>query len=156
LPLPGRMITLAELPENEPEKDHPPMEPSVKLRIRERDNQWWKWTPAADLSFSGPGDRVFVVDRERGELRFGDGLNGRMPVLAPSEGPNIKVQYAVGGGSAGNLGNNLRWEAVDQTSGLTAQNVVPSEGGQDSETIAAARDRAASSLKQLHRAVTPK
>ena len=32
--------------------------------------------------FSRPTDRVFTVDRERGEVRFGDGQTGRLPVLA--------------------------------------------------------------------------
>src|SRR5262249_26553847 len=134
LPLPGRGIALAELPEGEPEKDYPPLEPSVKLVVKERDGQWWEWNPATDLSFSGPGDRVFVVDRERGELRFGDGLNGRIPVLAEKNGANLKVQYLVGGGGDGNIGDNLSWEGVGNRN-LTAINVAPADGGKDPETI---------------------
>ena len=122
LPLPGNQLDLAALPEGEPEKDYPPLGPTVRLQLLERSQRpqdrqdaWHDWQPVTDLAFSGPGDRHFVVDRERGLLRFGDGLTGRVPVLARltrEHDVNVKVQYAVGGGSTGNLGDNLCWEGV--------------------------------------------
>ena len=163
LPLPGNQLELAELPEGEPEKDYPPLEATVKLQILERSpgpqdrqDEWHTWTPVADFAFSGPGERHFVVDRERGLLRFGDGLNGRVPVLATlahEDDVNVKVQYSVGGGSTANLGDNLCWEEVSNRH-LKAKNVVLADGGEEPETIAEARERAASTLKQRHRAVT--
>ncbi|HEX8185216.1 MAG TPA: hypothetical protein VF747_10705, partial [Blastocatellia bacterium] len=84
LPLPGNTISLADLPEREAVKDHPPIENTVKLKIVERDSKWHLWQATSDLSFHGPTDRVFTVDRLRGEVRFGDGLTGRLPVLGSS------------------------------------------------------------------------
>ncbi|HYP27450.1 MAG TPA: putative baseplate assembly protein [Blastocatellia bacterium] len=84
LPLPGNTISLADLPEREAVKDHPPIENTVSLRVRERDSEWHEWQVTPDLNFHGPTDRVFTVDRLRGEVRFGDGLTGRLPVLAVS------------------------------------------------------------------------
>jgi predicted phage baseplate assembly protein len=163
LSLPGNVIELAELPKERPDKDHPPLEQCVVLHLRERDNAWHKWEPSADLSFHGPGDRFFVVDREWGVLRFGDGLTGRLPVLAETdpedpEDANVKVQYFVGGGSAGILGDNREWEGVREggvrDTNLTAKNVVPTEGGAEPESIESARQRAAAALKRRDRAVT--
>ena len=98
--------------------------------------------------------------------------------------PNVYLQYLVGGGAVGNLEENLCWESllssgasssgidapnltssprtgvrncsVESVSDLIACNVVPAEGGADSESIASARQRAASQLKRLDRAVTRK
>jgi predicted phage baseplate assembly protein len=86
-------------------------------------------------------------------LRFGDGLTGRVPVLFKADGANVRVQYCVGGGSAGNLGDSRDWEGVTQQD-LKATNVVPAEGGEEPETIAKARERAAGVLKRSHRAIT--
>jgi predicted phage baseplate assembly protein len=156
LPLPGRVISLTELPEDEPEKDHPLLESTVRLQIKERDGQWHdEWRPVPDLTFHGPGDRVFVVDRERGELHFGDGLTGRIPVLDRTNGINVRVQYQVGGGRAGDVGENLNWERVTDRA-LTARNVFAADGGQDPETIEAARERIAALLKQRDRAIIQK
>ena len=66
-----------------------------------------------------------------------------------------KLQYVVGGGSGGNLGDNLCWEGVTSTrTPEVRNNVVPADGGKEPETIAEARERAASTLKQRHRAIT--
>ena len=98
--------------------------------------------------------------------------------------PNVYLQYAVGGGAVGNLEENLCWESllssgasssgidasnlmsspmtgvkncsVESVSDLVACNVVPAVGGADSESIVSARQRAASRLKRLDRAVTRK
>lgn len=152
LPLPGNVIALADLPENKAVKDHPPIENTVKLQIKERDDEFHAWELTSDLAFHGPKDRVFVVDRQRGELRFGDGLTGRLPVLANNNGAQLKVQYFVGGGSAGNLGASRKWR-TDVKFGQPI-NVVPTEGGTEAETMAAARERVASALKERTRAVT--
>lgn len=160
LPLPGNMITTADLPEGEPFKDHPPIEETVELLLREADGEWRAWSPTAELSFHGPADRVFVVDRHLGRIRFGDGLTGRLPVLANDGQQQIRVRYAVGGGEAGRLGANLEWEGY----GLAASGVVPrvfvrgvnvtqTEGGEEPESMAAARERAATALRRPTRAV---
>lgn len=148
LPLPGLEIALAGLPETAAEKDHPPLETTVDLELREKVAGWKPWSPTPDLTFHGPGDRVFEVDRRLGVLRFGNGLTGRQPVLGP--GPNVKVQYEVGGGPEGNLGRGLEWLGVDE---LAAKNVVAARGGAEAQSLTGARDETAASLRRPTRAV---
>ncbi len=72
LRLPGNVLDL-------PEAEGPPIPATVRLQLEEWDGTVAVWEPAADLARSGPGDRHFVVDRDAGRLRFGDGLQGRLP-----------------------------------------------------------------------------
>lgn len=150
LPLPGNALDLASIPENEPEKDYPPIEATIRLRIRERDGKWYDWSPVADLTFGSPSQRVFVVDRKQGALRFGDGYTGRVPVLDDG-GPNIEVQYAVGGGPEGNLGSNREWIGPND---LAAISPVSADGGAEPQTPAEAVAAAPSELRKPTRAVT--
>jgi predicted phage baseplate assembly protein len=154
LPLPGREISLSELPAGDPEKDHPPLADTIALRLRERDHGWQEWQPAPDLGVHGPADRVFEVDRTFGVLRFGNGLNGRQPVLAPvrPDDPedNGEVEYEVGGGPEGNVGSRLAWEGPEA---LAAVNLVPARGGAEAQTLAAARDEVSAALRRPTRAV---
>jgi hypothetical protein len=153
LPLPNNTIALADLPETAVLKDYPPIENTIELKIKERDDtEYLPWKLTSDLTFHGPDERVFVIDRQRGELSFGDGLTGRLPVLARSNVGQIKVQYCVGGGIAGKLGANLKW----QNTHLQAINVVPTEGGEEPETISAVQERVASALSKRTRAITQK
>jgi predicted phage baseplate assembly protein len=140
---PGNVLVL-------PEDARPPIAETVVVSMTERDGSH-DWTPVADLAPYGPDGRYFVVDAAGGRLRFGDGLNGRLPI--PVGADPITVSCTVGGGNAGNLGSNLAWR-FDQIDGVEGSNVVPAEGGRDAETLADARDRAASELRQPGRAVT--
>lgn len=142
LPLPGNVFAL-------PEDDTPPIAESVELVLNETAGPQ-PWTPVPDLAFAGPADRMFVVDREAGLLRFGDGLNGRIPRLQGG-GLNLTVTYDVGGGAPGNLGAGLAW--VHESTGRTMHNVAPAEGGTEPETLAAARQRAGEELRRVTRAV---
>jgi hypothetical protein len=47
------------------------------------------WRRVDDLAGAGPGDRIFALDPETGELRFGDGSHGRRP--AP--GAAVRAAY---------------------------------------------------------------
>ena len=135
-----------------PVADRPPIESSVALSIVEADGVHL-WRPTPDFSFHGPADRVFIVDRSGGVLRFGDGLTGRIPVPDPGAAPAAKLSYAVGGGSAGAVPRGAAWEGVDDTR-LGAHNVVTAVGGEDAESITDAGLRARSAQQKRHRAVT--
>jgi predicted phage baseplate assembly protein len=144
LPLPGNTIALEET-------DSPPLETSMHVSIKERGDLWQDWKYTQDLSFHGPADRVFLVDRQAGMVRFGDGLTGRLPV--PGALGEVEVRYQVGGGNSGNLGSNLSWEGVENPN-VTAKNIVLANGGKEAETPAAARQRVAGALRQQQRAIT--
>ncbi|MEV6824483.1 putative baseplate assembly protein [Amycolatopsis sp. NPDC051102] len=106
-----------------------------------------EWTAVPDFTFGASADRTFVLSRSEGACVFGDGLTGRIP--RPSDA--VRVEYAVGGGRAGNGGVTANWVSE---SGLTAANPVQAAEGADPETVAEARGRAASALGEVTRAVT--
>ena len=85
-----------------------------------RDGTAQAWTAVADRTASGPADRVFVLDRETGSIRFGDGLNGAIPVPDAdpvTAAPLLDVRYTVGGGAAGNGGLTGNWTLVPDPGG---------------------------------------
>ncbi|MBP2330397.1 putative phage baseplate assembly protein [Kibdelosporangium banguiense] len=109
-----------------------------------------KWDQVADFTFGASADRTFVVDRTEGALVFGDGLTGRIPHQAE----RVSVNYTIGGGRAGNGGLTGNWLPVDFPVALAGANLVQADGGEDPETVAQARERAAGSLGEVTRAVT--
>ena len=130
-----------------------PLEDQVFLRIRERDGEWYAWHACQDFSFHGPADRVYQVNRQLKRIHFGDGLNGRIPVLFAGTEPAIRLCYLAGGGETGNFGANLHWIS-DRQAALVAINPESGAGGSAAESILAARARAATDLHRRERAVT--
>jgi predicted phage baseplate assembly protein len=134
---------------------------SAKVTIT-RDGIEQEWTAVPDRTATGPANPVFVLDRETGSIRFGDGLNGAIPVpdADPATGaPLLDVEYTVGGGVAGNGGLTSNWTLVQDPGAppgpvATAENVVPAEDGLEPETIARVRARIGDSLAEVTRAVT--
>jgi hypothetical protein len=64
-----------------------------------------KWQRVEDLGLSGPEDSDYVLDESRGTIRFGNGVNGRMP-------PDVQIDRGaldctVGG--QGNLVAGVKW-----------------------------------------------
>jgi predicted phage baseplate assembly protein len=164
-PLPGQQLDLpgaqgilldasSTLRKLHPSRKPPEQNPS--LTIRERDGQEHQWTAVSDLVFAGREDRVFVIDRAAGALRFGDGRTGRIPVPDPDrcDAALSSVAWTLGGGLGGNGGTTSNWRTTGTTT-VTAANLVPAVGGADAETIAQARVRAGAALTEVHRAVTP-
>ena len=144
LRLPGQTL---QLPPDKPE----PLENAVYLKFREKDGHWNEWRPTDHFYHHGPEDRVFVIDRQRKRLIFGDGLRGRIPVLDVGGEPLAQLCYVAGGGSQGNVGK-LIW--VSQTTDLQPQNPVAAVGGAEAETLAEAKARAGSDLTRCERAIT--
>ena len=111
-----------------------------------------EWTRVPDLLASGPEDRHYVLDGVTGELRFGDGVRGRIP---PRVRNGIRASYATGGGEAGNVpagaveGLKSSIAFVDEVS-----NPVAADGGSEAESTAAVLDRAPRELRDRGRAVT--
>ena len=115
---------------------------------------WIQWTPVIDFLDSGPGDRHYVLDRQTGEITFGNDRNGRIP---PQGSNNIRVRrYRTGGGASGNQPakalSQLR-TAVPYIESVT--NLVAASGGVDAEALDLVRDRGATMLRHRGRAVTP-
>ena len=112
-----------------------------------------RWTEVDDFLSSATGDRHFVVDRQKGEVHFGDGINGLIP---PRGTNNVRLaKYTIGGGASGNkpagcitqLRSSILY--VDSVVNLEA-----AEGGLDAEDWPSVRKRGASVLRHRGRAVT--
>jgi hypothetical protein len=61
---------------------------------------WVLWREVPDIDDAGPGERAYALDDERGEIRFGDGLHGRIPPIGRDA--ILAVAYRKGGGAAAN------------------------------------------------------
>jgi len=156
-PLPGNVVALTNDPSNSGLKEFPPIEDTVKVNVQER-SQKYEWTRVNSLFSSGPADRSFLVDRQRGEVSFGDGLTGRLPLPVGTQG--VEVTYQAGGGAAGLVGENLEWEGIDASNSgtelkLRGVNVISGQEGTESESLADAQLRVRASLNERSRAVTP-
>jgi predicted phage baseplate assembly protein len=113
------------------------------------------WAEIDDLRAAGPelpipgapdmGDPVdvFSCDAEAGILRFGDGLTGRRPRL----GEALYASYASTEGAEGNVAAGMVKGGPMLPAGVAATNPVPTWGGAEAESVAAAE-------KQVPRFVT--
>jgi predicted phage baseplate assembly protein len=141
--LPGNVFAL-------PEGDRPALASSLDVRIQEQgDATPQPWQRVDDFSTSGPDDRVYVFDAAAARLRFGDGVAGKIPILASTSA--VTIGYDVGGGTAGNVGNALAWETTAPLLHLT--NLVPGTGGTNAETPTDVRARAPALLRWTGRAI---
>jgi len=137
---------------------------SLQLAIAEPGADYQDWTRVDDLALlSHRPDvardaRAYELDAQSGELRFGDGVRGRVPAA----GSRVKVMQArAGGGRAGNLAPLSLREITAQrvrdgvmVSNLKLQQPCATLGGEDAESVAAAEARIPGVLRHRERAVT--
>lgn len=124
----------------------------LELDVEEQGSKdrWTDWKLVDDFRGSGPHDRHFVLDREAGVVRFGDGKRGR----APQIGERIRVPgYRYGGGARGNVPAKAISAAPDDPN-VKPSNPLPARGGADAETLESALDRIPGELRRRDRAVT--
>jgi hypothetical protein len=119
----------------------------------EQKEAWVQWTETEDLALSGPDDRHFAVDRNLGEVQFGDGRNGRIPNSGENE--SVRIAYRTGGGEIGNLRSGAI-SRLNMSIGFVngVRNTDVTSGGCDQETIQEAMVRTAATLKHGYRGVT--
>lgn len=122
---------------------------TFKLQVESPGKGYLPWTRVDNLASAGRDGRVFELDAEAGQVRFGDNLRG----AAPQAGMRIRIeQMRYGGGSAGNL-------TAGNITGISHRNLsvtqdLATSGGVDAETLAEAEKRIPSFLKHQDRAVT--
>ena len=120
---------------------------------------WRDWIRVDDFDASGPVDQHYILDEEEGGIFFGNGKNGAIPSIpSNSEIKNIRlVSFKTGGGSTGNIQQYSINETISPAgfnTVLKATNRFPAAGGEDKETLEAAKIRLRKELKTGHRAVT--
>jgi hypothetical protein len=135
---------------------------SLQIDIAEDGATWERWSRVDDLALLSPAAgrdaRAFELDAQAGELRFGDGVRGRVPAL----GARIRAtRLRAGGGSQGNLpaGTLKEITGQDVRPGRTVPKLkvlqpAAARGGADAETVAAAEARIPAFLRHRERAVT--
>jgi hypothetical protein len=119
-------------------------------RVRE---VWVRWQERDHLFFSGPEDRHYVIERARGRLIFGDGVNGLIP---PPVANNILAwRYQAGGGLEGNVAAG----AIKQLLGSApfvqgVRNPRAANGGADGESLDEVYSRGPQTLRHRRRALS--
>ena len=104
----------------------------------------------ASSAAAAQDSKVFTVDRESGEIRFGDGLRGtRPPVNAV-----IRVSYDYGGGTQGNVGIGTINKSSRLSNGIKVTNEIPTWGGAEAESTAEAEKHIAGYLRHRDRLVS--
>lgn len=112
---------------------------------------WEEWQIREDFDASRPDDRHFTLDPETGEIRFGDGVHGR---VLP-EGAEVRADYLSGGGSVGNVKAGKITKVI--TAGLgdaTVINDTDASGGREAEPLQEAMERTPLELRKVDRAIT--
>lgn len=95
-------------------------------------------------------NRVYQLDKEAGEIRFGNGMFGARP---PS-GALIQVAYSHGGGLQGMVGIGTIHKAPGLPSGLKVSNPVPTWGGSAAEKVADAERNIPQSIRHGERLIS--
>jgi predicted phage baseplate assembly protein len=131
---------------------------TLQVQIEEAGRGYQLWQRIDDLQLAGRDATVYTLDSEAGVIRLGDGMRGRIP----ETGRRIRVAQArVGGGGAGNLppgslaeisARDLRGDPV--TTRLKVQQNLPTDGGEDAETLVEAEQRVPALFRHRDRAVT--
>lgn len=139
---------------------------SVRLTVEGFDAPWIE---VSDLLSAGPevyvpdlrlppGERpaenklvnVFTLNRESGEIRFGDGTRGRRPPF----GATVRASYDYGVGREGNVGADSINSAPALPAGLKVGNPVRTWGGAEGETVSEGEKQIARHLQHRDRLVT--
>lgn len=141
---------------------------SVRLRIT-ANGATEDWTEIEDLLTAGPEvpvqdprlppgtvapppapAKVFAMDLESGEIRFGDGLRG----ARPPQGATLRADYDCGVGRAGNVGPGAISIGAGLPAGLKVTNPDRTWGGADAESVAEGEKQIARYLQHRDRLVT--
>lgn len=142
---------------------------SMELTIIPPNGQPEAWQEIDDLTTAGPEVptpdlrtapgtppiknplvNVFTVNREAGEIRFGDGTRGRRP----PRGATLRASYDFGGGREGNVGTNSINTGPALPAGIKVTNPVRTWGGAEAETVSAGEKQIARYLQHRDRLVS--
>lgn len=149
---------------------HPPVIPgSVRVFVGQQDGSWDEWAQVNDLLAAGPevpvhdprqppgaqprlsgNSKVFTVDAESSEIRFGDGFRG----CRPPEGRALRATYDHSRGPDGNLPKDAINSAPSLPAGFKVSNPVRTWGGAAAETQAEGEKQISRYLQHRDRLVT--
>ncbi|MGV0107103.1 putative baseplate assembly protein [Nostoc sp. DSM 114160] len=125
----------------------------IKDNLGEIDEVWVLWQEVADFYDSSASDRHYTLDRQTGEIRFGNGQAGMIP---PRGRNNIRLSfYRTGGGKQG----NVTAQTISQLKTTIPYidrviNLEAAAGGAQQETLDRLKERVPKQLRHRDRAVT--
>ena len=109
-----------------------------------------RWKPVRDLLAEKPDAAVYELSAETGEVRFGDGRNGRIP---PAGARVVANRYRYGGGAGANVAPfAISGPAPPRIAEV--RNDRPAFGGADEQPIDELKRQAPRRLRHHERAVT--
>jgi hypothetical protein len=142
---------------------------SVKIRVTPLDSPTDEWKEVDDLLSAGPevprSDlrhppgtvlrmnpcvKVFTVNPESGEIRFGDGLRG----ARPPRDAKVHAEYDFGVGRKGNVGKGTINNGPTLPPGFKVDNPVPTWGGSEAESVVEGEKQISLHLQHRDRLVT--
>ena len=114
---------------------------------------WVPWRRRLGLGFSGPADRHYTIERTRGRIEFGDGVHGRIPVVARD---NIRARSyrSSQAGTRGNVSAGAISQVISGVMVAGATNPRPAAGGARPEPEAAVLARGPLTIRNRRQAVT--
>lgn len=115
--------------------------------------EWILWSEVEDFSNSDSHSRHYIFDQLAGSVRFGDGVNGRIP---PAGANNIRMhEYHTGGGNRGNRPAATVTQLHTTIPYVeSVSNHVAAAGGQDQEDFESLNRGTATLLRHRDRAVS--
>ncbi len=170
-------VTSESLPDGSGEPDQvlrlaaaPVLPESVELTITPVGGEAQQWTETDDLLAAGaevpvpdarlaPGaiqprskqdSKVFTLDAESGDLRFGDGTHG----ARPPEGATIRATYDYAVGAQGNVGPATISSSPSLPEGFKVNNPIATWGGAEAESVSDGEKQVARYLQHRDRLVT--
>jgi len=116
------------------------------LEVEGPNGERQEWQRVEDFDSSGPEDPHYILDAPKGEIIFGNGLNG----LIPQASQAMKFTYKTTRGAGGNIPKNQ----IFNVAGMKGTNPEPAAGGKEAETIKDAKARARKDFYTVTRAIT--
>ena len=114
---------------------------------------WVKWKEIENIKLASPEDRVYMLERNKGKLVFGDGICGKLP--CSKQNTMVKVVYSVSMGEQGNFEIGEINEFSDSIQFVSrVYNVESASGGCNSETVESAIYRCKKMVKHQNRIVS--
>jgi predicted phage baseplate assembly protein len=130
----------------------PVLPSSLTLEVEVPDEEPERWEAVPDFLASGDEDPHYILDATTGQIRFGDGRRGRIPVAGAEI---IAREYRYGSGTAGNVDTGLINSPRTALVGVeTVTNERPAIGGQDEQDVEELKEQAPRILRSQNRGVT--
>jgi hypothetical protein len=152
----NRFLIEASFPDNEASDPGKIAKNRLVVKVCEKDKEEY-WYEVDDFNSSGPDDSHYIFEPMRGEITFGNGLNGRIPPANDLISPifTIRVSYKTTLGQNGNVPEGQKW-IINKTGfkNILGENFKQATGGMDTESIEHAKSRAKKDFRAIYRAIT--